>query len=116
VHVLDGFPSRLAYAGGTAGPLVAGLFWGFLPCGMVFGALFYAMATGSALGGAMLMAGFRNRHRSGRRRDGFSASRRCAVSAGARPSAIAAGLALMLVAAGRHVRGRRPRGLRFCLP
>lgn len=51
-------PSRLAIAGGTGGPLVAGFAWGFLPCGMVFGALFYAMLTGSGSGGAMVMTGF----------------------------------------------------------
>lgn len=51
-------PSRLAYAGGIGGPLVAGFAWGFLPCGMVFGALFYAMLSGSGIGGAMVMAGF----------------------------------------------------------
>ncbi len=32
--------------------------WGFLPCGMVFGALFYAMLSGSALHGGAVMAGF----------------------------------------------------------
>ena len=34
------------------------MIWGFLPCGMVYGALFYAMLAGSALGGAEVMAGF----------------------------------------------------------
>ncbi|MBX3578341.1 MAG: sulfite exporter TauE/SafE family protein [Rhizobiaceae bacterium] len=51
-------PSRLAYAGGLGGPFVAGVAWGFLPCGMVFGALFYAMLSGSGPGGALVMAGF----------------------------------------------------------
>ncbi len=51
-------PSRLALAGNMGGSLVAGFAWGFLPCGMVFGALFYAMLSGSASGGAMIMAGF----------------------------------------------------------
>jgi uncharacterized protein len=32
--------------------------WGFLPCGMVYGALFYAMLSGSALHGAAVMTGF----------------------------------------------------------
>ncbi|SON56299.1 hypothetical protein HDIA_2758 [Hartmannibacter diazotrophicus] len=36
----------------------SGLAWGFLPCGMVFGALFYAMLSGSALSGAAVMFGF----------------------------------------------------------
>ena len=51
-------PSRLATVGGYGGPLIAGFAWGFLPCGMVFGALFYAMLTGSGAGGAMVMTGF----------------------------------------------------------
>lgn len=51
-------PSRLVHAGGIGGPLLAGFAWGFLPCGMVFGALFYAMLSGSGPGGAMVMAGF----------------------------------------------------------
>lgn len=51
-------PGRLALAGGYAGPLVAGAAWGLLPCGMVYGALFYAMLTGSGGGGATVMAGF----------------------------------------------------------
>lgn len=51
-------PSRLAGSGGIFASLVAGLAWGGLPCAMVFGALFYAMLTGSATGGAIVMAGF----------------------------------------------------------
>lgn len=51
-------PTRLAFAGGTGGPLLAGFAWGFLPCAMVFGALFYAMLTGSGAGGGLVMAGF----------------------------------------------------------
>lgn len=51
-------PARLAFAGGYAGPFIAGTAWGLLPCGMVYGALFYAMLTGSGGGGAMVMAGF----------------------------------------------------------
>jgi len=45
-------------AGGIAAPFVCGFGWGLLPCGMVYGALFYAMLTGSGVGGAMVMAGF----------------------------------------------------------
>jgi sulfite exporter TauE/SafE len=47
------------YAGATdRGAFVSGMLWGFLPCGMVYGALFYAMLSGSALGGVEVMAGF----------------------------------------------------------
>ena len=51
---------RAKYAAGAsdAGAFVSGLIWGLLPCGMVYGALFYAMLAGSALGGAAVMAGF----------------------------------------------------------
>jgi uncharacterized protein len=43
---------------GEAGAFASGLLWGFLPCGMVYGALFYAMLSGSALHGGAVMAGF----------------------------------------------------------
>ena len=43
---------------GDAGAFASGLMWGFLPCGMVYGALFYAMLSGSALQGGAVMAGF----------------------------------------------------------
>ncbi len=43
---------------GEAGAFASGLMWGFLPCGMVYGALFYAMLSGSALRGGAVMAGF----------------------------------------------------------
>jgi len=36
----------------------AGLAWGFMPCAMVYGALFTAMLAGSASGGAAVMAAF----------------------------------------------------------
>jgi sulfite exporter TauE/SafE len=42
----------------VAGPAVSGFAWGMLPCPMVYAALFTAMLTGSAAGGATLMAGF----------------------------------------------------------
>ena len=41
-----------------AGPYVAGLTWGIIPCPMVYAALFTAMLTGSGMGGAIFMAGF----------------------------------------------------------
>lgn len=43
--------------GWVAGP-IAGLLWGFLPCGMVYAALFYATLAGSAGQGMLVMAGF----------------------------------------------------------
>jgi sulfite exporter TauE/SafE len=55
--------SRLRFApayglSGDAGAFASGLMWGFLPCGMVYGALFYAMLSGSALQGGVVMTGF----------------------------------------------------------
>ncbi|MDE3174943.1 MAG: sulfite exporter TauE/SafE family protein [Pseudomonadota bacterium] len=47
--------SRLR-APGTA--LAAGMVWGFLPCGLVYGALFYAGLSGGPLDGAAVMTGF----------------------------------------------------------
>lgn len=92
-------PSRLAIAGGTGGPLLAGFAWGFLPCGMVFGALFYAMLTGSGSGGAMVMTGFGIGTLPSviGTAFGISALRKL----GQRPQIrIAAGAAIMMVAAG----------------
>ncbi|ODN69324.1 sulfite exporter TauE/SafE family protein [Methylobrevis pamukkalensis] len=51
-----GSPGTLGLRMPTA--FLSGLAWGFLPCGMVFGALFYAMLSGSAGGGASVMLGF----------------------------------------------------------
>jgi sulfite exporter TauE/SafE len=42
----------------TVGLFVSGAVWGFLPCAMVYAALFYAMLSGSWLGGAIVMSGF----------------------------------------------------------
>ena len=53
---------RLQFAGtgatGGAGAFASGLLWGLLPCGMVYGALFYAMLSGDGWRGAAVMAGF----------------------------------------------------------
>lgn len=40
------------------GPLLAGIAWGLMPCGIVLGALFYAMLSGSSRGGLLVMTGF----------------------------------------------------------
>ncbi|MBO9575372.1 MAG: sulfite exporter TauE/SafE family protein [Sphingobium sp.] len=42
----------------VAGGLAAGIGWGLMPCGMVYGALLFAAFAGSALGGMAVMAGF----------------------------------------------------------
>jgi len=41
-----------------ANPYVTGLFWGWMPCGLVYGALAVAAFAGSAAGGAAAMAAF----------------------------------------------------------
>ena len=43
---------------GAASPFLGGLIWGLLPCAMVYAVLLYAMLTGSAAGGGLLMLGF----------------------------------------------------------
>ena len=49
-----------ALPAGAAGlpALVTGIAWGFMPCAMVYGALFTALLTGSGAGGGALMLGF----------------------------------------------------------
>ena len=42
----------------AAGLFLAGCAWGFLPCAMVYAALFYAMLSGSWSAGAVVMLGF----------------------------------------------------------
>lgn len=59
---MDRFTAPLARAlsrfRAPGGALAAGMVWGFLPCGMVYGALFYAGLSGGPLNGAAVMAGF----------------------------------------------------------
>jgi sulfite exporter TauE/SafE len=57
---LAGGVTRLSTGFGAhpSGPYLAGLAWGLMPCGMVYGALFTAMLTGSAAGGGLTMLAF----------------------------------------------------------
>ena len=50
--------ARAARLPASMGLFLSGTVWGFLPCAMVYAALFYAMLSGSGLGGAVVMAGF----------------------------------------------------------
>jgi sulfite exporter TauE/SafE len=50
--------ARAARLPKTAGLVLSGTVWGFLPCAMVYAALFYAMFSGSWLGGTVVMSGF----------------------------------------------------------
>jgi len=49
---------RLAPAESATGAVLAGIVWGFLPCGLVYGVLATAVAAGSAARGALVMAAF----------------------------------------------------------
>lgn len=63
---LDRIGARVAILAGSpagarmqqAGPLFAGMLWGFMPCGMVYAALFYAMLSADPVHGALIMGGF----------------------------------------------------------
>jgi len=56
-HFMDSV-ARAARLPASLGLFLSGTVWGFLPCAMVYAALFYAMLSGSGLGGAVVMAGF----------------------------------------------------------
>lgn len=49
---------RLLPVGSPGQALALGLLWGWLPCGLVYGALTFALAAGGASQGAALMAAF----------------------------------------------------------
>ena len=95
-------------------PLLSGLAWGLMPCAMVYAALFTAMLTGSAVGGAIVMGAFGIGTLPGL----VAASiglRQLARVGHSRPQRIAAGLALAAfgVATGFIV---QPHTAYLCLP
>ena len=49
---------RIAPADSWLGAVAAGVVWGFLPCGLVYGVLATAIAAGSAARGALVMGAF----------------------------------------------------------
>lgn len=49
---------RVDQAHGMGNLIALGAVWGWIPCGMVYGTLATAMASGSAPGGALVMLGF----------------------------------------------------------
>jgi uncharacterized protein len=55
---LTGPVARAVTAARAPGAFASGVVWGCLPCGMVYGALFYAGLSGGPLQGAAVMAGF----------------------------------------------------------
>lgn len=50
--------ARAARLPAPMGLFLSGAVWGFLPCAMVYAALFYAMLSGSGIGGSVVMSGF----------------------------------------------------------
>lgn len=52
------YAARLLGATSVPGALAAGLAWGWVPCGMVYGVLAAALVSGSAADGALLMLAF----------------------------------------------------------
>jgi sulfite exporter TauE/SafE len=74
-------------------PVLSGLAWGLMPCAMVYAALFTAMLTGSAVGGAIVMGAFGIGTLPGLIAASFGLRRLARVSQ-SRPQRIAAGLAL----------------------
>ena len=101
-----------ALAGGV-GAFASGALWGLLPCGMVYGALFYAMLSGGALSGASVMVGFGLGTAPSVTAValGVSSFRRLARTAHAR---IAVGLGIMALAAASLVAPAISSGI-FCL-
>ncbi len=55
---LEPFGRRFLPPRSMAQALALGLVWGWLPCGMVYSVLVWALTTGSALDGALLMLAF----------------------------------------------------------
>lgn len=95
-------------------PLVAGMAWGMMPCAMVYAALFTAMLTGSAAGGAIVMGAFGIGTLPGLVAASFGFRRLTRVSQ-SRPRRIAAGLALAAFGVAT-VFVVHPHAAYFCLP
>jgi len=57
-RLLQPLTAHLLPVRGVAQALPLGLLWGWLPCGLVYGALASALASGSALTGALYMLAF----------------------------------------------------------
>ena len=72
-HFMDSV-ARAARLPASMGLFLSGTVWGFLPCAMVYAALFYAMLSGSGLGGAGRDGRLRPRHLAGADRHGSRVS------------------------------------------
>lgn len=115
--VVDRFTAPIARAVTSLrapGALAAGMVWGFLPCGMVYGALFYAGLSGGALAGAAVMAGFGLGTLPSVTAVAFGLSRFRALARAPR-ARVAVGLGLMAIAAASLAAPAAVAGV-FCLP
>jgi sulfite exporter TauE/SafE len=81
-RAIEPFARRLFPVDSTAKALAAGALWGWVPCGLVYTMLSLSLASGSAAGGAFVMAAF---------------------GAGTLPTLLGAGLAAQRVMAARRV-------------
>ncbi|MFA5898529.1 MAG: sulfite exporter TauE/SafE family protein [Hyphomicrobium sp.] len=95
-------------------PLLSGLAWGMMPCAMVYAALFTAMLTGSALGGATVMAAFGLGTLPGLVASSFGFRHLAGVTRSG-PGRLAAGLAVAAFGAGTVLIAHPGSGY-FCLP
>jgi len=98
----------------AGGAFAAGMVWGLLPCGLVYGALFYAGLSGGPLGGAAVMAGFGLGTLPSVTAVALGVSRLRAL-ARAQRARLAVGFALMGLAAASLVAPVTAAGV-FCLP
>ncbi len=95
-------------------PLLSGLAWGMMPCAMVYAALFTAMLTGSAVGGAVVMAAFGIGTLPGLVAASFGFRRLAGVTR-SRPWRVAAGLTVAVFGAAT-VLIAHPQAAYLCLP
>ena len=98
-----------------AGPYIAGLTWGVIPCPMVYGALFTALLTGSALGGIGMMAAFGLGTLPGVTLSALGLSRLARID-GARGVRVAVGLAIAVFAVFTVVPGSPINGILCATP
>lgn len=95
-------------------PILSGLAWGMMPCAMVYAALFTAMLTGSATGGAATMTAFGLGTLPGLIAASFGFRKLASVTRSG-PARIGAGLAVAIFGAG-SVLISHPGAAYLCLP
>lgn len=98
----------------TLVPLLSGFAWGMMPCAMVYAALFTAMLTGSASGGATTMTAFGIGTLPGLVAATFGFRRLASITRSG-PARIAAGIAVAVFGAGTVLLSH-PGSAFLCLP